>query len=96
MAKRINKVIELWEDKQPIYLTHPTDLSYDAGVKDSQTWADLLLIDFEHHPFDIVGLTNYMKGLKEKKNESSDKLKSASKHKRSKKRKLSKDGKRKI
>ena len=30
MARRINKVIELWEDKQPIYLTHPTDLSYDA------------------------------------------------------------------
>ena len=65
MARRINKVIELWEDKQPIYLTHPTDLSYDAGLKDSQTWADLLLIDFEHHPFDIVGLTNYMKGLKD-------------------------------
>ena len=28
------------------------------------TWADLLLVDFEHHYFDIKGLHEFMKGLK--------------------------------
>lgn len=62
---RINKCIELLEQGQPIYATHPTELTYDAGVKDSQTWADMLLVDFEHHPFDTVGLTQFMRGLKD-------------------------------
>ncbi|MDA0596859.1 MAG: aldolase/citrate lyase family protein [Chloroflexi bacterium] len=65
MPKRINKCIELLEAGQPFYATHPTELTYDAGVKDSQTWADMLMMDFEHHAFDIVGLTNYMRGLKD-------------------------------
>ncbi|MEZ4657368.1 MAG: hypothetical protein R2911_07335 [Caldilineaceae bacterium] len=34
-------------------------------MADAQTWADMLLLDFEHHPFDTVGLTNYMRGLKD-------------------------------
>jgi 4-hydroxy-2-oxoheptanedioate aldolase len=65
LPKRINKCIELLEQGQPFYATHPTELTYDAGVKDSQTWADMLMMDFEHHPFDTVGLTNYMRGLKD-------------------------------
>lgn len=65
MPKRINKCIELLEQGQPFYATHPTELSYEAGVKDSQTWADMLMMDFEHHPFDTVGLTNYMRGLRD-------------------------------
>ncbi len=31
MAKRINKAIELLEDGQPVYASHPEELSYDAG-----------------------------------------------------------------
>ena len=65
MAKRINKCIELLEQGQPYYTTHPSELSYEAGLQDSQTWADMLMMDFEHHPFDTVGLTNYMRGLKD-------------------------------
>ena len=65
MPKRINKCIELLESGQPFYATHPTELTYEAGLKDSQTWADMLMMDFEHHPFDTVGLTNYMRGLKD-------------------------------
>ena len=30
----------------------------------SNTWADLLLVDFEHHYFDVKGLHEFMKGLK--------------------------------
>ncbi len=65
MAKRINKCIELLEQGQPIYATHPHELSYEAGLADAKTWADMLLIDFEHQPFDTVGLTAYMRGLRD-------------------------------
>ena len=65
MVKRINKAIELLEDGQPVYASHPGELSYDSGIELSQTWADILLIDFEHHPFDTVGLTHFMKGLRD-------------------------------
>ena len=51
MAK-INKCIELLAQGQPIYLTHPTALTYEAGLQDVGTWADMLLLDFEHRPFD--------------------------------------------
>ena len=34
-------------------------------MKDSQTWADMLMMDFEHHPFDTIGLVNYMRGLRD-------------------------------
>ncbi len=62
---RINKCIDLLEQGQPFY-HHPTpELSYDAGKEMAQTWADMILIDFEHHHFDIGGLTAFMKGLKD-------------------------------
>ena len=63
--KRINKCIELLEQGQPVYLTHAPELTYEAGREMSRTWADLILTDFEHHPFDTVGLTRFMHGLKE-------------------------------
>ena len=31
MAKRVNKVIDLWEQGQPVYHQHPEELSYEAG-----------------------------------------------------------------
>ena len=62
---RINKAIELLEQGQQVYLTGTPELSYEAGKNMAQTWADLLLVDFEHHAFDIIGLTKFMRGLKE-------------------------------
>lgn len=62
---RINKAIELLDDGQPVYASHPPELTYIAGKELSKTWADILLIDFEHHPFDTVGLTEFMRGLKD-------------------------------
>ncbi|GIT16479.1 MAG: hypothetical protein CM1200mP38_1360 [Dehalococcoidia bacterium] len=47
------------------FLTGAPELSYEAGKEMSQTWADLIQVDFEHHPFDTVGLTKFMKGLKD-------------------------------
>lgn len=61
---RINKCIELLEQGQPIYATHTPELTYQAGVDLAQTWADMILVDFEHHHFDIGGLAQFMKGLR--------------------------------
>ena len=60
---RINRVIELWEQGQPVYHESTGELSYDNGTKMSDTWADYLLTDFEHAPFDMVGLRAFMQGL---------------------------------
>jgi 4-hydroxy-2-oxoheptanedioate aldolase len=65
-AKRINRAIELLEQGQPIYYTgshEGTDGSFQQGVMDAQTWADYISYDMEHAPFDVKGLSDYMRGL---------------------------------
>ncbi len=62
---RINKCIELLEQGVPIFTTGAPELTYDAGHETAQTWADMVLIDFEHSPFDTVGLRDFMQGLKD-------------------------------
>ena len=61
---RINKLIDLIEQGQQIYISHPDELSFNCGKEMASTWADLLLVDFEHHYFNIKGLHEFMKGLK--------------------------------
>ena len=61
--KRLNRVIELWEQGQPVYYTGTGPLTYDNGKKMAKTWADFVITDFEHHAFDIVGLDAFMQGL---------------------------------
>src|SRR6266487_481968 len=64
--KHINRAIELLEQGQPIYYTGShsgTEGSFEQGVKDAQTWADYISYDMEHAPFDVKGLSEYMKGL---------------------------------
>ena len=62
---RINKCIELLEAGQPFFHHGAPELTYDAGRETAQTWADMVLIDFEHHHFDVGGLGQFMKGLKD-------------------------------
>ena len=62
---RINKCIELIEQDQAIFSLSAPALTYECGVEMSQTWADMIQFDFEHHPFDTVGLASFMKGLKD-------------------------------
>ena len=59
----INKCIDLLKQGQPFYATHTPELSYDAGIDTAQTWTDMILVDFEHHHFDIGGLGQFMNGL---------------------------------
>ena len=59
---RINKVIELWEAGQPVYYASGGG-GYEEGKALAQTWADYVLYDMEHHPFDITRLREFMRGL---------------------------------
>jgi 4-hydroxy-2-oxoheptanedioate aldolase len=63
---RVNRAIELLADGQPIYYTgshEGTDGNFEQGVKDAQTYADYISYDMEHAPFDVKGLSDYMRGL---------------------------------
>jgi 4-hydroxy-2-oxoheptanedioate aldolase len=63
MAERINRVIELLAAGQPVYYTGPSGRGYEGGKQDAQTWADYINYDFEHGPFDMTVLREYMRGL---------------------------------
>jgi 4-hydroxy-2-oxoheptanedioate aldolase len=63
MPKRINRVIELLEEDQPVYYTGPSERGYEGGKKDAQTWADYINYDFEHSPFDMTVFRAYLQGL---------------------------------
>lgn len=60
---RINKAVELLEQGQPIYLVNTGELTYENGVCMAQTWGDVIRLDLEHGPFDILALGEFMKGL---------------------------------
>ena len=64
--KRINRAVELLSQDQPIYYTGShsgTAGTFEQGKADAQTYADYLSYDMEHAPFDVRGLSEYMKGL---------------------------------
>ena len=63
MAKRISRCIDLLQAGRPIYYTQADELGYENGRQQAQTWADFLIVDFEHAPFDVVGLLAFMTGL---------------------------------
>ena len=60
---RINRAIELLEQGQPLYPTSAGELTYENGEHMAGTWADIVMVEFEHHPFDTVGLSRFMRGL---------------------------------
>jgi 4-hydroxy-2-oxoheptanedioate aldolase len=63
MTKRINRCIELLEQGENVYYTGTGPLTYENGKKQAKTWADFLITDFEHYPFDTKGLREFMQGL---------------------------------
>ena len=60
--KRINKIIELWEQGQPVYYVHSQG-GYEEGVKMALTWADYINYEMEHGLFDLGQLREFMRGL---------------------------------
>jgi 4-hydroxy-2-oxoheptanedioate aldolase len=63
---RVNKVVELLEQRQPVYFEFVDSASageYDGGRALAQTWADYIAYDMEHSAFDVRGLMQFMHGL---------------------------------
>lgn len=59
---RINKIIDLLQENQPVYYTRSA-LTYNAGFELAQSWADYVNVEMEHAPYDIVGLQSFISGL---------------------------------
>ena len=60
--QRVNKIIELLEAGQPVYYASGSG-GYEEGKALAQTWADYILYDMEHAPYDITRLREFMRGL---------------------------------
>jgi 4-hydroxy-2-oxoheptanedioate aldolase len=60
---RVNRLIELWQQDQPIFGGGVPALTYEAGLEAIGTPFDCFIVDFEHHPFDMTGLRAFMKGM---------------------------------
>ncbi len=60
---RINRAIERLEQDQPVFYGGGFALTHDGGVEAAKTHLDYILFDFEHTPFDVAGLRNFMRGL---------------------------------
>jgi 4-hydroxy-2-oxoheptanedioate aldolase len=63
MPKRINRVIELFEQGQPVYSAGTHELTYENGKRMAKTWADYIGVEMEHGAFDMRGLDEFMRGL---------------------------------
>lgn len=63
MGKRVNRAIALLEGGQPVYYTGVGQVTYEGGKEAAQTWADVLILDMEHGPFDLGALSQFMRGL---------------------------------
>ena len=65
-APRINRCIELYESGEPLYYTGMSErLTYERGREMAGTWADFILVEFEHHGLDTRGLVDFMRGLRD-------------------------------
>jgi 4-hydroxy-2-oxoheptanedioate aldolase len=60
--RRINKAIELLEDRQPVYYINGYG-GYNEGKALAKTWADYILVDLEQNPLDITKMREFMQGL---------------------------------
>ena len=64
--KRVNKAVELLEQRQPVYFEFVDAMSaggYEGGRALAQTWADYITYDVEHSAFDATALWQFMRGL---------------------------------
>jgi 4-hydroxy-2-oxoheptanedioate aldolase len=60
---RVNRLIDLFEQDQPTFGIGVPSLTHAAGLAAAGTPYDYFIIDFEHHPFDMVGLRAFTRGL---------------------------------
>lgn len=61
---RINRVIELWEQGQPVYYTTVRGgAGYEDGRRMAATQADYITYEMEHGTLDFAALREFMRGL---------------------------------
>jgi len=68
MVLRVNRAIELLEQGQATYYMGAHSghvLTRAQGREDAATWADYINVGMEHGAFDMAGLEEYMRGLRE-------------------------------
>ena len=63
MPRRINKAIELLEQRQPIYCIYAQDISHAGGVALAHTWADMIRVNTEYMTLDLPALDAFVRGL---------------------------------
>jgi 4-hydroxy-2-oxoheptanedioate aldolase len=64
----IHRCINLLKQRKPIFVHHPSippELSFESGREFAGSWADLLVIEFEHYGLDPIGLSSFMRGLRD-------------------------------
>ncbi len=65
-AARVNRCIELVQAGQPLYYAGVSEpLTYALGRELAHTWADFILIEYEHHGLDPHALTACMRGMRD-------------------------------
>ena len=60
---RVNRAIQMLEQRQPIYYTQTSGGGYEEGRKLAQTASDYITYDMEHAAYDMAALRAFMRGL---------------------------------
>jgi 4-hydroxy-2-oxoheptanedioate aldolase len=59
---RINPVIDTLRAGAPIFGARVSDVSHAGGLASAGSWADWLMVEMEHRPYDIAALAAFMRG----------------------------------
>ncbi|MEQ8935302.1 MAG: hypothetical protein RIE56_05885, partial [Amphiplicatus sp.] len=62
-GKHINRVIDLWNQGQPVYYTGGGEGGYEDGKRLAATQADFINYNMEHGSLDFTKLREFMQGL---------------------------------
>ncbi len=64
----IHRSIGLLKERKPVFVCHPSvppELSIESGRQFATTWADLIVIEFEHYGLNPIGLSRFMQGIRD-------------------------------
>ena len=62
-GKRINRIIDMWLKKQPVYYAQISGGGYEEGKRMAATKADYITYEMEHGPLDFKELRDFMRAL---------------------------------
>ena len=60
---RINKFVELMEERRPAFGVFSSEVSVRNGANMASSGLDFVIIDLEHAPYDITRLEGYLLGM---------------------------------